>query len=306
MIYQRTVSQSVGCKGVGLHTGDEIHLTIHPAPADSGIVFMRSDMPNAKPLKASLENVVSTSFSTTLGHGEFTVGVVEHLLSALCGMGIDNAIVELDGDEVPIMDGSAEAFVELLRVAGNREQGKPRRYMVIRKTIEVCDGDKKITIHPSREFRISCAIDYDHQAIGNQAIRFNFSGDFYESEIAKARTFGFLNQIHTMKANGFAAGGALDNAVVVGTRKVLNSDGLRFPDEFVRHKALDTIGDLYLLGMPVIGHLITRKAGHTLNNRFNHKIVDNPKKWKIVEFGETRQEAVTPGFCVVPSTVKAR
>ena len=306
MIRQKTIRRSASIEGVGLHSGKTVRLTIHPAPAGRGIQFVRSDRPDAEPLPADVKHVVGTAFATTLGHDDFTVATVEHLMSALAGLGVDNATVELDADEVPILDGSAAPFAKLVREAGRRELAAARKYLVIDSPISVADGDKRATLYPSREFRVSYTIEFDHPVIRMQQFKLALQDGQYEREIAPARTFGFLHEVNMLKANGFAAGGSLDNAVVVGASSVLNSEGLRFPDEFVRHKVLDSIGDLYLLGMPILGHLVARKSGHDLNTRLSREVLLRPERWHVTELAKSGERAVEPAFALETAVAAAR
>ncbi len=264
---QRTVSRSVTCSGIGLHTGQSGQLTICPAEADEGIIFVRTDLPDQPAVPARTEYVVSNLLSTTIGRNGAAVSTVEHLLAALAGTGIDNARILIDGPEVPAMDGSAAQFVELLRQAGSLAQARPRRFLLVRRPLSVIDGDRYVRIAPADRLRFSCTIDYEHPVISTQSIDLTFSDQTFVRDIGPARTFGFLEEVEALKANGLARGGSLDNAVVVGPDKVLNGDGLRYRDEFVRHKVLDFIGDLALLGRPVIGHFEIYKSGHALHHR---------------------------------------
>ena len=281
---QRTLNRTVGCKGLGLHTGRVIQMKIHPAPDDQGIVFVRKDVRSRAYIPAKLESVVDTTLATTLGADGSVVSTVEHLMSAFLGMGVDNALVELDGPEVPIMDGSAAPFVYLLRSVGTRQQRRSKRFLIIQRPFHLSDGDKKVSFFPSDELRISFSIQFKHPLIRDQFFRFSFSDRSYDREICKARTFGFLKDVEAMKNQGYALGGSLDNAVVLDDFRVLNDGGLRYSDEFVRHKILDCIGDLSLLGMPLIGHFVAHKAGHSLNHRLMKKVMDETEGWSVVEF----------------------
>ena len=306
MVFQRTLNRSIGLQGVGLHTGKTVSMTIRPAHVDHGIQFVRSDLPGAAPLPADVEHVIATNFATTLGNDDFCVSTVEHLMAALAGLGVDNATVELDAEEVPIMDGSAAPFARQISWVGLRKQATSRKYMKITAPIHVSDGDKRAALHPSRDFRVSYTIEYDHPVIRTQHFRITLLNGKFEREIARARTFGFLQEVNLLKANGFAAGGSLDNAVVVGATRVLNSDGLRYPDEFVRHKVLDAIGDLFLLGMPVLGHLEARKSGHGLNHRLAREVLANADRWKVVEFGEGAEQALETGLSLAHAATGTR
>src|SRR5262245_47873154 len=236
---QRTIAEKVSCTGVGLHSGTAAQLTLHPARANTGIVFVRSDLGEPIEIPARSNEVVSTSLATKLGHGDATVGTVEHLLAALFGLCIDNVRIEIDGPELPVMDGSSAPFVYLIRSAGIFPQREERRMLRIHRKIEVVDGDRSISIEPSRDFRVTYAVDFDHPAIGRQEIDFTLSPERFEREISAARTFGFLREVHALWDAGFARGGSLDNTVVLDDEMVVNPEGLRWSDEFVRHKVLD-------------------------------------------------------------------
>ncbi|OGQ01548.1 MAG: UDP-3-O-[3-hydroxymyristoyl] N-acetylglucosamine deacetylase, partial [Deltaproteobacteria bacterium RBG_19FT_COMBO_52_11] len=267
MLTQTTVLNTVHCSGIGLHTGVPCNLTIRPAPTDSGIVFIREDLPQKIRIKAHIDNVVDATLATTLGRGEARVSTVEHLMAAFAGLGIDNAEVDLDGPEVPIMDGSSEPFNTLLKKAGIQIQDKVRKFVIIKRPVTVTDGDRQATLLPSNDFKISYTIDFNHPLISNQYYLIQISNGNFEREICRARTFGFLKEYEMLKAKGFARGGSLENAVVIDDTRVINESGLRFSDEFVRHKILDSIGDLWLLGAQVIGHFVCYKSGHTLNHK---------------------------------------
>jgi UDP-3-O-[3-hydroxymyristoyl] N-acetylglucosamine deacetylase len=263
-------------------------MTIKPLPPHSGIRFHRTDLPGCPQIPARLENVVDTRLATTIGRDAYTVSTIEHLMSALAGMGIDNAMVELDGPEVPVMDGSAGPFMYLLKNVGIGVQDKAKRFFLIRKPFTFKNGDKRISVYPSRELKISYVIDFDHPLLAEQTYEFSLSGPSFLKEISRARTFGFLRDVETLKSNGFAQGGSLDNAIVLDDYRVLNADGLRYEDEFVRHKILDLIGDLHLLGMPIIGHFVVNKSGHALNYTFLSELSRKRKYWTVVEFSDPR------------------
>ncbi len=282
MYFQRTIAESVSCTGIGLHTGRKVNLTIKPAPVDSGINFFRIDLPKPIAIMAGISSVLDTRFATTIGKEGVKVSTVEHLLAAFYGLGIDNARVELDSSEVPIMDGSAAPFVYLLQSANIREQEKPKKFMVIKKPVRVSDGDRKVSLLPSRELKISYTIDFNHPLIRSQSYRAAFSNLSFGREISRARTFGFLQEVNQLRSQGLALGGSLDNAIVIGNFTILNEEGLRFSDEFVRHKILDSLGDLSLLQMPVIGHLVAHKSGHSLNYRLMKKLIMRRGAWKVL------------------------
>jgi UDP-3-O-[3-hydroxymyristoyl] N-acetylglucosamine deacetylase len=265
-VNQRTIAEKVSCTGVGLHGGAPVQLTLQPARAGTGIVFVRTDLAPCVEIPARPEFVTDTRLATTLGRGEATVGTIEHLLAALRGLGIDNVRVEIDGPEVPVMDGSAASFVFLVRVAGIFEQGVPRRKLRLHGPVEVRDGDRWARIEPGRGLRVSYAVDFAHPAIGHQAIRgLAITPESFEAELSRARTFGFLRDVQALWRMGLGKGGSLDNAVLLDDGEVMNRDGLRWPDEFVRHKALDLIGDLALLGVEIEGHVRVHKGGHALH-----------------------------------------
>ena len=264
-------------------------MVIKPGAIDSGIIFMRTDLPGNHQIKAELCNVSDTILATTLGTNGTRVSTVEHLLSAFRGMGVDNAIVEVDALEVPIMDGSAFPFVSMIRNAGTKIQNKGKRFIVIRKEVSVGDKTGEARLVPSNDFRITYRIDYRHPFIGAQTYEMVFSYDHYEQEICRARTFGFLKDVDYMQANGLALGASLRNAIVLDDEKVINKEGLRCPDELVKHKVLDAIGDLFLLGLPVVGHFIGYKSGHRLNNLLLRELISDPENYEVVSyFGEKR------------------
>jgi UDP-3-O-[3-hydroxymyristoyl] N-acetylglucosamine deacetylase len=279
---QRTLSHPVRCQGVGLHSGAPVNLSLLPAPVNHGIMFVRTDTPRPVSIPALTEYVVDTSLATTLGKDGVKVSTVEHLMSALAGMGLDNVRVELDGPEVPIMDGSAAPFAALIAEAGVREQEEPRRLLVIKKTVSVVDGDKEASFSPAPRFRISCTVDFKHPLITEQSYELEFSDRCFHREISRARTFGFLRDVEMLKKMGLARGGSLDNAIVVDEFSILNPDGLRFPDEFVRHKILDAVGDISLFGRPVVGHLKAFKTGHALNQKLVKAVLADPSSYEIV------------------------
>lgn len=279
---QRTVKEPISCQGVGLHSGSPVNLSILPAPANHGIVFVRTDLASPVEIPAQAEFVVDTSLATTLGRNGIKVGTVEHLMAALAGLGIDNARIELDGPEVPIMDGSAAPFAYLVKTAGIRVLDEPKSFIVIKKPVTVMDGDKEATLTPATRFKVDCTIDFKHPLISDQSISFEFSDRAFSRELARARTFGFLRDVEMLKKMGLAKGGSLENAIVVDEFSILNPDGLRFPDEFVRHKLLDAIGDVSLFGRPVIGHLKVFKGGHALNHKLVTKVLADASNYVVV------------------------
>lgn len=282
MFLQRTIKQEINCRNIGLHSGRKVGMTIKPAGVDEGIVFVRMDLPNKNSIKADFQNVRDTILATTVGINGATVSTVEHLLSAFCGMGVDNAVVEVDAPEIPIMDGSALPFVQLLKDVGTEIQNKCKKLLVIVKPVSVSDGDGKAMFLPSPEFKITYDINFAHPKIGRQTYDMTFSDVVYERDICAARTFGFLKDVEYLQAKGLALGGSLKNAVVLDDQKVINKEGLRCDDEFVKHKILDAIGDLSLLGMPIIGHFIAYKSGHKLNNLLLKELMAHKECWKIV------------------------
>ena len=281
---QRTICDEVGCTGIGLHSGNRVKLTIKPAPADHGISFLRKDLAGQPVIHAQFENVVDTNLSTTIGNNGTRVSTVEHIMAAFFGLGIDNARVELDGPEVPIMDGSCAPFVYLLKSTGVREQKSPKEFLVIKKAFKVNDGDRSVNILPSKELKISYMIDFRHPLLRHQKYSMRFSGKDFIDDISRARTFGFMKDIKMLHENGLALGGSLDNAIVIDDFRVINEDGLRYKDEFVRHKILDFIGDLAILGRAVIGHFVVERSGHFLNQYMLRKLMDNKKYWKRLSF----------------------
>ena len=279
---QQTIAEKVSCTGVGLHTGAPASLTLHPARADSGIVFVRIDGDERIEVPARASEVSSTELATTLGSGSASVATVEHLLAALYGLGIDNVRIEVDGPEVPVLDGSAAPFVYLLRSAGVFTQRRPRRVLEILRPIQVSDGVRSISIEPSRHFDVSYAVDFEHPAIGRQELELHpLAPEVFEVEIAPARTFGFLADVEAMWDAGFALGGSLENTVVLDDQRVMNREGLRFADEFARHKVLDLLGDLALMGVFLQGHVRAERGGHSLHQRLVRAIAEQPDAWRI-------------------------
>ena len=280
--FQRTLKRRVSCTGIGLHSGKKVNMRLRPAEPDSGIMFKRSDLPGAPLIPADVHHVVDTTFCTTLGVDGVTVSTVEHLLSALAGFGLDNVLVDLDAPEVPIMDGSSAPFVFLLRNAGLTSQSKPRQYYRVKRKVSVKDNDKEVSVAPSPSPKLDYTIEFDHPLIRRQTFDVPLDERTYDREISRARTFGFLSDLPLLKQHNLGLGGSLDNAVVVDKYRVLNDDGLRFPDEFVRHKILDFIGDLALVGRPVVGAFTAHKSGHKLNNMLFRSLLDDPQAWQLV------------------------
>jgi len=295
MIKQRTLKNTIRATGVGLHTGDKVYLTLHPAEPDTGISFRRVDLDVPVMIKARPENVGETLLSTTLVRDGVKVSTVEHLLSALAGLGIDNAIVDVSAPEVPIMDGSAGPFVFLLQSAGVVEQDSPKQYMRIKRPIRVEDGDKWAAFVPFDGFKVSFTIDFEHPAFSDhlKTAVMDFSSTTFVKEVSRARTFGFMKDIEFLRENNLALGGSLDNAIVVDDDKVLNEDGLRYADEFVKHKILDAIGDLYLLGYSLIGEYQGFKSGHALNNKLLLSLLEDKDAWEMVSFDEAEDAPIS-------------
>jgi UDP-3-O-[3-hydroxymyristoyl] N-acetylglucosamine deacetylase len=290
MVFQTTLKNKATFTGIGLHSGAPTSLSLRPAAAGTGIVFHRVDLSPAVSIEACAANVVSTRLSTTIGSGDATVATIEHLMAALRGCGIDNVHVDITGPEVPIMDGSAAPFVTGLQAAGVEVLSRPRKYLVVRKPVTVCDGDKKATIIPSRSFRISFDMRFNHPVVNNQFRSVRMNGELFGADYAPARTFGFLAEVEALKAHGLARGGSLDNAVVIGDDRIMNEEGLRFDDEFVRHKILDSVGDFALAGYHIFGHIKAYKSGHDLNHRLVTELLGRPDCWKLMEFGEAEKE----------------
>ena len=286
MIHQRTLKNIVRATGVGLHTGEKVYLTLRPAAANTGIVFRRIDLPQPVELKADPYAVGDTRLSSTLETNGVRVATVEHLMSALAGLGIDNAYVDLTAPEVPIMDGSAGPFVFLLQSAGIEVQNAVKTFIRVLEPVEVIDGDKWVRFEPHNGFKLTLSIEFDHPVLerSRQTVCVDFASTSYVREVSRARTFGFMQDVEAMREQGLALGGSLDNAIVMDEYRVLNSDGLRYEDEFVKHKVLDAIGDLYLLGHPLIGAFSGYKSGHALNNRLLRALLERRQAWEYVRF----------------------
>ncbi len=287
---QRTLKQSVRATGIGLHGGQKVYLTLRPAPANTGVVFRRVDLDPVVDIPAQAALVTETTLGTTLALGPGKVATVEHLLSALAGLGIDNLFVELSAAEVPIMDGSAAPFVFLLQSAGIEEQNAAKRFVRVTQPVQVEDGDKWARLAPFNGYRINFEIDFDHPVFKShpQRATLEFSTTAFLREISRARTFGFMRDIDYLRSRDLTLGGSLDNAVVLDDYRVLNEDGLRFKDEFVRHKILDAVGDLYLLGASLIGEYSGYKSGHAINNQLLRALMDRPDAWESVSFDDER------------------
>ncbi|SEI40289.1 UDP-3-O-[3-hydroxymyristoyl] N-acetylglucosamine deacetylase [Allopseudospirillum japonicum] len=294
MIKQRTLKNTIRATGVGLHSGEKVYLTLRPAPTDTGIIFRRTDLDPHVDIRAHAENVQGTTLSTTLSQGNVRIGTVEHLLSALAGLGIDNLYVEVSAPEVPIMDGSAGPFVFLIQSAGIEEQNAPKRFLRIKKEIRIQDEDKYALFRPYEGFRVHFSIDFDHPVFNQQvqSASIDFSSTSFVKEVSRARTFGFMRDIEYLRAHNLALGGSMDNAIVVDDYRILNEEGLRYEDEFVKHKILDAIGDLYLLGYSLIGEFEGFKSGHGLNNQLLRTLIAQPDAWEIETF--ERQDRYAP------------
>lgn len=287
MRLQRTLRQEVSFSGIGLHTGRFATVKLKPAPRDSGIVFNRVDRQTV--IRSHIGAVTDTAFATTLGNGTVKIKTVEHILAALAGLGIDNLIIEVDGPEIPILDGSSTELVSIILEGGIAKQGKKMPYMKIVKPVLLDDGHAEIALFPYEGRKVSFRIHFNHHLLGEQNLSVELNEETFVKEVAPARTFGFLKDVEYMMANGLAKGGSLNNAVILGEDGVMNASGLRYKDEFVRHKILDTIGDFSLIGFPIYGHIISNKAGHSTNLKFMKKLVSCPECWEIVSEAEQAQ-----------------
>jgi UDP-3-O-[3-hydroxymyristoyl] N-acetylglucosamine deacetylase len=295
MLRQRTLKNTIRASGVGLHSGKKVLMVLKPAPVNTGVVFRRTDMDGVAEVRAYAENVGDTMLGTTLMNGEVKVSTVEHLLSAFAGLGIDNAYVELSAAEVPIMDGSAGPFVFLLQSAGIDEQAAPKHFARILKTVRVTEGDKWAQFEPFNGFKVNFQIEFDHPVFKkrSQTATMDFSTTSFLKEISRARTFGFTRDHEYLRARNLALGGTMDNAIVLDDYRILNEDGLRYEDEFVKHKILDAIGDLYLLGRSLIGEFSGHKSGHALNNRLLRAIIADASSWELVTFDDVRDAPIS-------------
>jgi UDP-3-O-[3-hydroxymyristoyl] N-acetylglucosamine deacetylase len=285
MFLQRTIQRRAEVVGVGLHTGSDARLTFCPAPENTGIYFVRSDLPGRPALSTRADLVTATSMATTLGGEVFSVSTVEHCLSTLAALRIDNLFIELNGPEIPIGDGSAQVFYEAIVRAGVIEQEQPRKYTYICQPVYCGNDDKYAYVLPYNGLRVTCTIDFPHRKIGRQTFDLDISEHTFARDIAKARTFGFMKDVEALRARGLARGGTLSNAVVLDAEEILNPEGLRWPDEFVRHKVLDALGDLVTLGAPLMGHVVLYKAGHDMMNRLVRKILESPECFRRIELG---------------------
>ena len=293
MVKQRTLKNAIQATGVGLHTGEKVYMTLHPSAPDTGVVFRRTDLNPIVEIPAKAKNVGDTTLSTTLVKDDVRVSTIEHLMSALAGMGIDNVIVDVSAPEIPIMDGSAAPFVFLLQSAGIKEQDAPKKFVRIKRPVTVKQEGKEATFKPFNGFKINFAIDFDHPVFDSQPLNasIDFSSTSFVKEISRARTFGFMHEFEYLRAKGLARGGSLNNAIVVDESQIVNEDGLRFEDEFVKHKILDAIGDLYLMGNSIIGEFDAHKSGHGLNNASVLALIADEDAWEMVTFVENANEA---------------
>lgn len=298
---QRTLRRAISCTGIGLHSGNKVALSLKPAPADFGIRFRRTDLGNAE-IAATVQNVASIHYATGLARDAATVETVEHLLAALVSLGVDNVLVELNTPEVPIMDGSSAPFVYLIQEAGVKRLGKARKYLKVLRPMALSHGDKRIALYPSDHFKVSYSIAFDHPLLRHQERTIRMSEEVFVEEIAPARTFGFLKEVEMLRQRGLTLGGSLENAIVIGDTGVLNN-GLRFEDEFVRHKILDVIGDLALVGHPIIGHVVAHRGGHALHTAFAAQVLQDSDAWELVESSVPASSAEVPGMMPVAESV---
>ena len=291
MIKQRTLKNIIRATGVGLHTGDKVYMTLRPAAPNTGIIFRRTDLNPPVDIRARQDNVGDTRLSTTLVNGAARVSTVEHLLSAMAGLGIDNAYVDLSAPEVPIMDGSAGPFVFLLQSAGIEEQNVAKRFIRIKKSVKVQDGDKWASFEPFEGFKVGFSIEFNHPIISKRTSRaeIDFSTTSFVKEVSRARTFGFMRDIEMLREHNLALGGSMDNAVVLDDYRVLNEDGLRYEDEFVKHKILDAIGDLFVVGHPLLASYTAYKSGHAMNNTLLRALLADPSAYEMVTFDDERK-----------------
>lgn len=289
--HQRTIAQEIFCSGIGLHSGKVVNLSLVPAPVNHGIKFVRKDLPDNPTISARFNCVVDTSLATVIGSDGVIVSTIEHLMACFAGLSIDNVIVELDSYEVPVMDGSAGPFAQMIIDAGIQEQEASRHFFVLREAIVLEENGKYVGAYPDTTFKITCNIEFEHPLIRKQTCSVEVLDHVFEREISNARTFGFLREVEYMKNYGLARGGSLDNAVIVDDKDILNKDGLRYRDEFVRHKLLDCIGDFSLLGMPILAHIVTHKSGHAFNHAFLEKFFNKKESWQTQTF---QKPAETP------------
>ena len=292
MLKQRTLRKAISATGVGLHNGEKVTLTLRPAVHDTGIIFKRVDLPQPNEIAATADAVKDTRMCSALESNGVRVGTVEHLMSALAGLGVDNVYIDVNATEIPIMDGSSGPFVFLLQEAGIIEQAAPKKFIRIKKIVEVIEGDKWVRFEPYNGYKIDFTINFEHPVFEGPGsnVKIDFAVDSYIKEISRARTFGFMHEVEYLRSNGLARGGSLDNAIVLDEYRVLNSDGLRYEDEFVKHKVLDAIGDLYMLGHPILGAFYAHKSGHALNNQLIRALMLDQTAWEYVTF-EKKEDA---------------
>ena len=282
-ICQKTIKKSVSCFGTGAHSGKKVNLTLKPAPVNNGIKFVRTDLPNEPEVKGLFNKVVDTSMATVIGHEGVIVSTIEHLMASFAGFGIDNVVVELDNYELPILDGSAEIYATILDKAGIMHQEAPRCFFVVKDKIELIDGDKRVAVYPSPVYKLTCMIDFQHPMIGKQEIDVEITSENFRKEIASARTFGFFQDLEFLKMYGLARGVTLDSGIAFDKEGILNESGLRFENECVRHKLLDCLGDFSMIGMPILGHIVTEKSGHAFNYEFIKKFFNQRDAWETSE-----------------------
>lgn len=294
--YQNTIRKTVKCSGVGLHSGSQINMTLNPAGANTGIRFVRSDLNGKNFIPAFMNRVVDTTMATTISEGDVSIATTEHLLAAINGLSVDNILIEVDGPEIPIMDGSSSPFVNLLLSAGIRQQKSYRRLVKITQEISFREGDRYISIYPYDGFKVTAEINFNHDSIKRQVYSVAVSAQKFITEISKARTFGFLKDVKTLQENGLALGASLENAVGMDENGILNSEGLRYNNEFVRHKIIDIIGDMTLLGCPILGHIVAYKSGHSQHLKLMEKIAATPESWEFVELKKNGQLSVLSKF----------
>ncbi len=291
---QKTIARAATCSGIGMHSGQMVNLTVKPAAINHGIQFTRTDLPNQPCIPARFNKVVDTSLATVIGSDGFIISTIEHLMAAFCGLQIDNALVEVNSYELPIMDGSAGPFARMLKEAGIQYQSSPRCFLAVQKSVELADGDKFVGIYPAPHLRITCSIEFNHPLIQTQDYSAVITAEHFENQIADARTFGFLHEVEYMKKFGLAQGGSLENAVVIDKNSVLNEGGLRYADEFVRHKLLDCIGDFSLLGLPILGHVVAKRSGHRFHHAFLEHLFLEKDAWRTQTFENDIARGTTP------------
>ena len=300
MVKQRTLDHPIRCSGIGLHSGKKIELVLNPADVDTGIVFVRSDL--GVEIKGHVDSVVDTRLCTTIGRGEATIATVEHIMSALAGLGIDNARIEVSGAEVPVMDGSASPFIFLIQCAGIVEQDKAKKVLRIKKRVSIEEDDKSCALYPASGFRVAYHLDYDHPLLSDCKVSFDFSRQGYAREVSRARTFGFIHEVEALQKAGLALGGSMDNAVVLDKYGVLNEGGLRYVDECARHKVLDTVGDLFLAGYPIVGAFEGVRSGHAMNCQIVKALLADEAAWVIEELEDTTTQQAEISDSSVPQT----